>query len=74
MDGPRIRIWKRGKMNISYEDGSQLISIRKRPYLAAEAAKPEFVSAKVYQPGKQVTIAGRKYRVGRAGNLIRIGR
>ena len=59
-------------MNISYENGSHLIQPYDAEILAAEAAKPEFVSAKVYQPGKEVTIAGTQYRVGRAGNLIRI--
>ena len=59
-------------MNISYEDGSHSI----RPYdaeeLAQEAAKPEFVSAKIYQPGKIIHMSDRDYRVGPAGNLIRI--
>ena len=59
-------------MNISYEDGSHLIREYDAEMLKAEAEKPEFVSAKVYQPGKQVTIAGTEYRVGRAGNLIRV--
>jgi hypothetical protein len=59
-------------MNISYEDGSHSV----RPYdaeeLAKEAKRPDFVSAKVYQPGKIVHMSDRDYRVGPAGNLIRI--
>ena len=58
-------------MNISYENGSHLIAPYDAEKLTAEAARPEFVSAKVYEPGKIVTIAGQEYRVGRAGNLIR---
>ncbi len=58
-------------MNISYEDGSHSIRPFDAEELQKEAAKSEFVSAKVYQPGKNVTIAGRKYRIGQAGNLIR---
>lgn len=59
-------------MNIGYTDGSHLIEPYDPVKLAQEANKPEFVSAKIYEPGKQVTIAGTDYRVGRAGNLIRI--
>jgi TPP-dependent pyruvate/acetoin dehydrogenase alpha subunit len=59
-------------MNIAYVDGSKIISVYDAAKLAAEAARPEFVSAKVYEPGKHVTIAGTEYRVGQAGNLIRI--
>jgi hypothetical protein len=59
-------------MNISYESGPPLIGPFDAEKLAQEAAKPEFVSAKVYQPGKIVQMSDRKYRVGEAGNLIRI--
>jgi hypothetical protein len=59
-------------MNISYEDGSHKIGPYTPEELAQEAARPDFVSAKIYQPGKEVTIAGTKYRVGKGGNLIRI--
>ena len=59
-------------MNISYEDGSHFIGAYDVEKLAQEAAKPEFVSAKVYQPGKIVQMSNRQYRVGQAGNLIRI--
>ena len=59
-------------MNITYENGSHLIQPFDAEKLAQEAAKPEFVSAKVYEPGKHLTIGGTEYRVGRAGNLIRI--
>ena len=59
-------------MNIGYQDGSHLIGPYDAERLAREAAKPEFVSAKVYQPGKIVHMSDRDYRVGRAGNLIRI--
>jgi hypothetical protein len=59
-------------MNISYEDGSHGIFPFAPEKLAQEAAKPEFVSAKVYQPGKIVEMSDRKYRVGPSGNLIRL--
>jgi hypothetical protein len=59
-------------MNIRYESGPPLIGPFDAEKLAQEAAKPEFVSAKVYQPGKIVQMSDRKYRVGEAGNLIRI--
>ncbi len=59
-------------MNISYEDGSHSIRPFDAEELAKEAAKPEFVSAKVYEPGKIVKMSDRSYRVGQAGNLIRI--
>ncbi len=58
-------------MNIGYTDGTHIISPFDAATLAAEAAKPEFVSATVYQPGKVVTVGGTEYRVGNAGNLIR---
>ena len=58
-------------MNISYEDGSHSITPYDEARLQQEADRPDFVSAKVYQPGKIVTIGKREYRVGRAGNLIR---
>jgi hypothetical protein len=58
-------------MNISYEDGSHSFGPFDAEKLAREAERPDFVSAKVYQPGKTVTVAGREYRVGQAGNLIR---
>jgi hypothetical protein len=59
-------------MNISYESGPNLIEAFNADKLAAEAAKPEFVSAIVYIPGKTVHIAGTDYKVGRAGNLIKV--
>jgi hypothetical protein len=59
-------------MNISYEDGSHLIRPFDAEELAKEAAKHEFVSAKIYEPGKIVKMSDRSYRVGKAGNLIRI--
>lgn len=59
-------------MNISYENGSRFIGPYDPEKLAEEAAKPEFVSAKVYQPGKIVQMSDRAYRVGQAGNLIRV--
>ena len=59
-------------MNISYDNGSHLIEPYDAEKLASEAAKPEFVSAKVYQPGKIVKMSDREYRVGNAGNLIRV--
>ena len=59
-------------MNISYNDGSHLIQPFDAEKLASEAAKPEFISAKVYEPGKIVQMSDRQYRVGRAGNLIRV--
>jgi hypothetical protein len=40
--------------------------------LEAAASRTDFVSAKVYQLGKIVEMSDRKYRVGHAGNLIRI--
>lgn len=58
-------------MNIGYADGSHVISPFNAEELARELVRPDCVSAKVYQPGKLVTVAGREYRVGRAGNLIR---
>jgi hypothetical protein len=58
-------------MNISYEDGTHFMGPYDAEKLEQEAAKPEFVSAKVYQPGKIVKMSDRKYRVGKAGNLIR---
>ena len=62
-------------MNISYENGSHMIGPYDAEKLAQEAAKPEFVSAKVYEPGKIVTMkGGAQYRVGQAGNLIRINK
>jgi hypothetical protein len=59
-------------MNISYDNGSHLIEPYDAAKLACEAAKPEFVSAKVYQPGTIVKMSDREYRVGKAGNLIRV--
>lgn len=59
-------------MNITYADGSRAISPFDAEKLAQEAQREDFVSAKVYEPGKMVTIAGTEYRVGQAGNLIRI--
>lgn len=59
-------------MNISYEDGTSLIAPYNAEVLEEEASKPEFVSAEVYQPGKIVKMSDREYRVGRAGNLIRV--
>jgi hypothetical protein len=59
-------------MNISYEDGSHSIQPFDAEKLAQEAQRDDFISAKVYQPGKIVTMSDRSYRVGRAGNLIRI--
>lgn len=58
-------------MNISHEDGSRYIGPYDPEKLLAEASKPEFVSAKIYQPGKIVQMSDRAYRVGSAGNLIR---
>ena len=59
-------------MNVTYNDGSHHVGPFDPDKLAEEAAKPEFVSAKVYEPGKIVEMSDRKYRVGPAGNLIRI--
>ena len=58
-------------MNISYENGPNLIAPFDAERLAQEAKRPDFVQAKVYEPGKVVTVAGTRYRVGKAGNLIR---
>ena len=58
-------------MNIGYADGSHTISPFDAEALARELARPDCVSAKVYQPGKLVMVAGTEYRVGRAGNLVR---
>ena len=59
-------------MNISYEDGSHSIGPYDAEKLAQEAERPDFVSAKVYKPGTIVKMSDRSYRVGRAGNLIRL--
>ena len=59
-------------MNIEYTDHSHFIGPFDEKKLAEEAAKPEFLSAKVYQPGRIVEMSDRKYRVGQAGNLIRV--
>lgn len=59
-------------MNISYADGSHAVEPFDAEKLAKEAVRTDFVSAKVYEPGKQITIAGTEYHVGQAGNLIRI--
>ncbi len=59
-------------MNVSYQDGSHSIQPFDAETLAREAARPDFVSAKVYEPGKIVKMSDRSYRVGPAGNLIRI--
>jgi hypothetical protein len=58
-------------MNVSYEDGTNQIMPYTEEDFAREAARPDFVSALVYQPGKNVKIGNREYRVGKAGNLIR---
>jgi len=59
-------------MNISYENGSHFIGPYDHEKLMEEAAKPEFLSAKIYEPGKIVQMSDRQYRVGKAGNLIRV--
>jgi hypothetical protein len=59
-------------MNIGYTDGSRFIGPYDADKLQQEAARPDFVSAKVYEPGKTLTIGGTEYRVGNAGNLIRV--
>ena len=48
-------------MNISYESGPNLIEAFNADKLAI-----------VYTPGKTVHIAGTDYKVGRAGNLIKV--
>ena len=59
-------------MNIEYTDHSHFIGPFDEKKLAEEVAKPEFLSAKVYQPGRIVEMSDREYRVGQAGNLIRV--
>ena len=59
-------------MKVSDSNGTTYIGPYDPQKLAEEAAKPEFVSAKVYEPGKIVHMSDRDYRTGTAGNLIRI--
>lgn len=61
-------------MNVSYNNGTHAVLEYTPEALAAESAKPEFVSAKIYEPGKIIHMSDRDYRVGSGGNLIRIGR
>jgi hypothetical protein len=60
-------------MNISYNDGTNVV----KPYDAKEFAEaledPKVVKAMIYRPGEIVTHRnGRKYEVGPRGNMIRI--
>lgn len=59
-------------MNISYTNRPNLVQEYDQEVLEREAQREEFISASVYVPGRIVTMSDRKYRVGKAGNLIRI--
>ena len=58
-------------MNISYENGPNLVAPFDEMQLQTEMARPDFVSATVYQPGKHVTIGETEYVVDSHGSLVR---
>lgn len=59
-------------MNISYSNGSSIIEPYDENKFNEALKNPDVVKACVYRPGEIITMSDRKYRVGNAGNLIRI--
>lgn len=59
-------------MNITYGNGTTYTGPYDEEKFAAAAKDPEVVKACIYRPGETVTMSDRKYKVGQAGNLIRI--
>jgi hypothetical protein len=59
-------------MNITYSNGESVIKPYDKDEFNAAINDPNVVKASVYRVGEIVTMSDRKYRVGPAGNLIRI--
>jgi hypothetical protein len=59
-------------MNITYSNGESVTKPYNKEEFEAAMADPEVVKASVYKVGSIVTMSDRKYRVGQAGNLVRI--
>jgi hypothetical protein len=59
-------------MNISYNDGTNLVKPYDEKEFSEALADPRVVKASVYKVGEIVKMSDRSYRVGQSGNLIRI--
>lgn len=59
-------------MNITYSNGSSFIGTYVEQKFKEAIEDPTVVRASVYRPGEIIGMSDRKYKVGRAGNLIRI--
>lgn len=59
-------------MNISYSNGTSQIGPYDEQKFSEALKDPKVIKASVYRVGEIVTMSDRKYKVGRAGNLIRI--
>jgi len=59
-------------MQFSYVNGATYTGPYEEDKFAEAVKDPNVVKACVYRPGEIVTMSDRKYKVGQAGNLVRI--